>query len=135
MRGDVTGTASNSATCPAEPAITRESRVFLLGDDGRVWPIDHDRYVALGRGEASVHEFASRRFVLVDWYLRLVDGRPDAVVHETCSWVVFDSRGSLDPHTARSIAAEASPDEAQWVQIRALVFDEPALSRKSQVGS
>ena len=120
----MTGITSSTDALP-DPAVTHESRVFFLDAEGGVQPIDHDRYVALGRGEASVHEFASRRFVLVDWYLRLIDGRPDAVVNETCSWVVFDSQGSLDLHAAHSITAEASPDEAQWAQIRALVFDEP----------
>lgn len=124
----MTGTAVNGSTGQPEPAITHESRVFLLGDDGRVRPIDHERYVALGRGEARVHEFDSRRFVLVDWYLGLVDGRPDAIVNETCSWVIFDSQGSLDMHAARSIAAEASTNEAQWAQISALVFNKPAPS-------
>ncbi len=39
-------------------------------------PLAHDRYLALARGEAAVAEFAGRRFILVDWYLRLACGQP-----------------------------------------------------------
>jgi len=98
-----------------------ESRLFLL-DDNAVQPLAHDRYVALARGEAAAAEFAGRRFILVDWYLRLACGQPEAIVSETCSWLVFDAQGSLDPHAARAIDAVAAPTEAQWAQMRALVF-------------
>ncbi|MBA3624047.1 MAG: hypothetical protein H0W48_06290, partial [Methylibium sp.] len=49
-------------------------------------------------------------------------GRPQAIVNETCSWLVFDARGLLDLHAAHAIDAEAAPTEAQWAQVRALVF-------------
>jgi hypothetical protein len=101
-----------------------ESRLFLLNENG-VLPLDRERYVALGRGEATAAEFAGQRFLLVDWYLRLSCGQPEAVVNETCNWLVFDTQGSLDVHAAHAIDAETAPTEAQWAHIRALVFGEP----------
>ena len=70
----------------------------------------------------SAAEFAGHRFILVDWYLRLACGQPEAVVNETCSWLVFDAQGLLDLHAAHSIDAEPAPAEDQWAQVRALVF-------------
>jgi len=98
-----------------------ESRLFLL-DGNAVQPLAADRYVALARGEAAAAEFAGRRFILVDWYLRLACGRPEAIVAETCSWLVFDARGSLDVNAAQANDAVATPTEAQWGQVRALMF-------------
>ncbi|MEO7941149.1 MAG: hypothetical protein ABIR55_21200, partial [Burkholderiaceae bacterium] len=46
-----------------------ESRLFLQDDSG-VHVLARDRYVALARSQAAA-EFAGRRFILVDWYLRL----------------------------------------------------------------
>ncbi len=108
---------SSTACTPAQ----HESRLFLL-DDNDAHPLDHDRYVALARGEAAAAEFAGHRFILVDWYLRLACGQPEAVVNETCSWLVFDAQGLLDLHAAHAIDAEAIPTEPQWAQVRALVF-------------
>ena len=106
-----------------------ESRLFLLDKNG-VLSLAHDRYVALARGEAAADEFANHRFILVDWYLRVVCGQPEAVVNETCSWLVFDAEGLLDLHAAHAVDAEAAPTEAQWAQVRALVFGDavPNLS-------
>ena len=98
-----------------------ESRLFLLDESG-VYVVARDRYVALARGEAAAAEFASRRFILVDWYLRLSCGQPEAVVNETCSWLAFDTHGLLDPHAAHLIDTPATPTEAQWEQVRAMVF-------------
>ena len=106
-----------------------ESRLFLVDDDA-VRELDHQRYVALVRGEDAAREFAGHRFILVDWYLRLHCGQSEAIVNETCSWLVFDAQGSLDMQTAHAIDAEAVPTEAQWAQVRTLVFGEnvPDLS-------
>lgn len=101
-----------------------ESRVFLL-DDYAVRPLAHDRYVALVRGEATATEFADQRFILVDWHLRSACGQPDAIVNETCSWLVFDSQGIIDAHAAHMIDAVAEPSTAQWAALRALVFADP----------
>jgi hypothetical protein len=117
------GPAQGHAGWPAgacTPAA-HESRLFLLDQD-KVQPLAHHRYVALARGEAAAAEFAHRRFILVDWYLRLDCGQPEAVVNETCSWLVFDAQGLLDPHKAHAIDAEATPTQAQWAQVRSLVF-------------
>jgi len=115
--------AEAAARWPAGACIpaAHESRLFLLDQD-KVQPLAHDRYVALARDEAAAPGFAGHRFILVDWYLRLACGQPEAVVNETCSWLVFDAQGSLDPHAAHAIDAEAVPTQAQWVQVRALVF-------------
>ena len=85
-------------------------------------PLAHDRYVALARNEAAVPELAGRRFILVDWYLRIVGGQAQDVVNETCAWLVFDAQGRLDLHAALAIHEEAAPREVPGVQVRALVF-------------
>lgn len=102
-------------------AAQHESRLFLL-DDNEVQPLARERYVELARGEAAKAEFVGRRFILVDWYLRMACGQPEAVVNETCSWIVFDARGLLDLQAVHAIDAAAVPTEAQWAKIRALVF-------------
>jgi hypothetical protein len=81
----------------------RESRLFLL-DDNTVQELDHQRYMVLARGEA--------------------------VVDETCSWLVFHAKGWLDPHAAHAIDAAAAPTATRWMQVCALVFGEavPELS-------
>ena len=105
-----------------EAAVDHETRLFLLGEGSSVQPLAHDRYVALARNEAAVPELAGRRFILVDWYLRIVGGQAQDVVNETCAWLVFDAQGRLDLHAALAIQEEAAPREAQWAQVRALVF-------------
>ena len=100
-----------------------ETRLFLVGEGRSVQPLAHERYVALMRNEAAVPEFAGRRFILVDWYLRIVGGQPEAVVNETCTWLVFGAQGRLDLHAALAIQEDAAPSEAQWAQVRALVFN------------
>ena len=109
--------------CPSKACtpVPHESRLFLL-DKKEVRPLAHDRYVALARGEDAAAELAGQRFILVDWHLRLACGRPEAVMSETCSWLVFDSKGLLDPHAAYAIDAEVIPTETQWAQISAFVF-------------
>ena len=104
-----------------------ETRLFLLDDSG-VQPLAHDRYVALARDEAAAVEFAGRRFILVDWYLRMACGQAEAVVNETCSWLVFNGQGLLDPHAAHAIDAEADPTEEQWAQVRVLVFGDASVA-------
>ncbi len=107
-----------SKACTPAP---HESRLFLL-DQNDIRPLAHERYVALARCEVVAAEFANHRFILVDWYLRLACGHPDAVMNETCSWLVFDAQGAIDPRAAHAIDAPAVPTEAQWTLVRALVF-------------
>jgi hypothetical protein len=116
--GPVDGPAGLSRICVA---AQYQSRVFLL-DGSEVQPLAHERYVALARAEAVALEFAGRRFILVDWYLRMACGQVEAVVKETCSWLVFDAHGAIDPHAAHAIDAAAVPTEAQWAMVRASVF-------------
>ena len=115
-------TACDIQPPPAAPEAAHETRLFVLERDNRVTPLAHARYVALVRRQLSAPEFAGRRLILVDWYLRLAAHGPEAVVNETCSWLVFDADGRLDLHAAHAIQAPAMPTEAQWAQIRSQVF-------------
>jgi hypothetical protein len=115
-----TGTSADKGG--AGIAADHETRLFVLGDGDGVQPLAHARYVALARHQATAPEWAGLRLMLVDWYLRLAGGQPEAVVNETCSWLVFDAQGRLDLHAALAIDEEAAPSEAQWAQIRAQVF-------------
>ena len=96
--------------------VEHETRLFLAGGDGSVTAIDRQRYVALVRGEAAAAEFAGGTFILVDWYLRLAGGRPQAVANETCSWLVFDAQGVPDLQRGLAVDAEAAPTQHQWVR-------------------
>lgn len=78
--------------------------------------------MALTHGKGTAPEFANRCFILIDWYLRLAGGKPQAVVNKTCSWLVFDSQGALDINAALEIDAVAAPTASQWEEFRALVF-------------
>ena len=104
-----------------------ETRLFLLDDSG-VQPLAQDRYVALARGETAAAELAGRRFILVDWYLRMACGQAEAVVNETCSWLVLNAQGLLDSHAAHAIDAKAAPTEEQWARVRALVFGDASVA-------
>ncbi len=104
-----------------------ETRLFLL-DGSVVELLARERYVALARGEVAADEFAGRRFILVDWYVRMACGQPEAVVSETCSWLLFNAQGSLDLSAAQEIEAVAAPTHSQWAQVRALVFGEPSAA-------
>ncbi|GAC06228.1 hypothetical protein [Paraglaciecola chathamensis] len=119
--------AHDNPGCP-KPVVQHETRLFLLDEDG-VRPFDHDDYVALVRGKDTAQEFAGRRFVLVDWYLRLVAGQPEAVVNETCSWLVFDVQGALDLNAGLEIDDEAALTEAQWAEVNVLVFSNSVNSQ------
>ena len=123
--GPVDGPAGLSSTCvPAQ----YESRVFLLHGN-EVQPLAQDRYVALARAEEVALEFAGRRFILVDWYLRMACGQVEAVVKETCSWLVFNAEGRLDLQAAHAIDIEPIPVAEQWAQVRALVFGDASFAR------
>lgn len=110
--------------------VAHETRIFLADCADTVCEMDQHRYAALARGAARAPEFAGRRFVLVDWYLRLVGGRPEVGVSETCSWIVFDECGAVDLHAALAIDADAALTEAQWARVRELVFGPAAATRR-----
>lgn len=115
-------TTPDGESAHPDAAVDHETRLFLLDEGCSVQPLAHDRYVALARNEIAGPEFAGRRFILVDWYLRIVGGQAQDVVNETCAWLVFDAQGWLDLHAALAIHEKAAPREAQWAQVRALVF-------------
>ena len=114
-------------------ALNAETRLFLVGEDGHVQPLDHDRYVRLARRETTAPEFAERRFILVDWYLRIAGSQAQDVVNESCSWVVFDAQGRLNLKAAHEIEAPAAPGETQWAQVRSIVFGSPTPPHKASV--
>jgi len=107
--------------------VQHETRLFLF-DEAGVRPLDHNDYVALVRGKDTAQEFAGRRFILVDWYLRLVSGHPEAVVNETCCWLVFDVQGALDLNAAHEINVVTAPTEAHRAQLKELVFGAVTVS-------
>lgn len=97
------------------------SRIFLLDGD-RVIPLDHVRYVALVEGKSALPEFAGQRLRLVDWYVRMDEGKPRAIVNETRGWLVFDREGRLDPHAAHAIKGEAQVDSNERERMQSIVF-------------
>ena len=128
--GPADGTAGwPTKVCKPAP---HESRLFML-DKNEVRPLAHGRYVSLARGESASAEFAGCSFILVDWYLSLDCGQPETIVNETCSWLVFDAQGSIDPHTAHAIDAPTVPTEAQWAKVRALVFGDAHAKTKTEI--
>jgi hypothetical protein len=101
--------------------------LFLI-EENTVMPLEHDLYLALVRGKSTAPEFAGRRFILVDWYLRLVCCQPETVVNETCSWLVFDAEGRLNFNAAHEIDVETAPTEAHREQLKELLFGSLAFS-------
>jgi len=118
---------SHNATTCSEAAVQHETRLFLIAED-TIKPLEHDYYLALVRGKSAAQEFVGRSFILVDWYLRLECGQPEAVVNETCSWIVFDAEGRLDVNAAHEVDGEATPTEAQRAKLKEFVFDAVAVS-------
>ena len=116
----------NDAGC-TESVVQHETRLFLIEED-TVKPLEHDFYLALVRGKSTAPEFAGRRFMLVDWYLRLVCCQPETVVNETCSWLVFDAKGRLDFNAAHEIDVVTAPTEAHRAQLKELVFGAVTVS-------
>ncbi|MGO4894355.1 hypothetical protein [Flavobacterium sp. W21_SRS_FM6] len=109
-----------------ESVVQHETRLFLI-EENTVMPLEHDLYLALVRGKSTAPEFAGRRFILVDWYLRLVCCQPETVVNETCSWLVFDAEGRLDFNAAHEIDVETAPTEAHREQLKELLFGAVAV--------
>lgn len=79
------------------PASARHaSYAFLLDEAGEVHPLPHQVYVALVRGEAAVPQFAGRTLRLAEWYVRLHDEEPEAVVNETYVPIRIGPEGHAD---------------------------------------
>jgi hypothetical protein len=62
--------------------------------------------VALARRQATAPMLAGQTLRMADWYVRLKDGEPDAVVNETYGVVRVDAQGRMD--------AVAAPADAGW---------------------
>ena len=107
--------------------MQHETRLFLI-EEHTVKPLARDYYLALVRGKSTAPEFASRRFMLVDLYLRLVCCQPETVVNETCSWLVFDAQGRLDFKAVHEIDLETALTLAHRAQLNELVFGAVAVS-------
>lgn len=102
------------------------SYVFLLDDAGGVHAVPHALYVAFARHEAAAPTLAGQTLRLADWYVRLKDGEPDAVVNETYGVVRIDPEGQVE-----SVAAPADagwPTAAERERMRALLFEPVALA-------
>ena len=97
---------SESSCEPQAPQPAHASYVFLLDDEGGVHALPHAVYVALARHGACSPDFAGQRLRLADWYVRLHDGAPAAIVNETYALARFDAQGRL--------ALEAAPGDAGW---------------------
>jgi hypothetical protein len=96
------------------------SYVFLLDEAGGVHAVPHALYVALARHEAAAPMLAGQTLRLADWYVRLKDGEPGAVVNETYSLVHVDAQGRVE-----SVAAPADagwPTAAERERMHALLF-------------
>jgi hypothetical protein len=96
------------------------SYVFLLDAAGGVHAVPHALYVALARHEAAAPMLAGQTLRLADWYVRLKDGEPGAVVNETYSLVHVDAQGQVE-----SVAAPADagwPTAAERERMHALLF-------------
>lgn len=101
------------------------SYVFLLDDAGDVHAVPHALYVVLARREATAPLLAGQTLRLADWYVRLKDGEPEAVVNESYGVVRIDAQGQVE-----SVAAPADagwPTMAERERMHALLF-EPAAA-------
>ncbi len=115
---DVSGrtihTCGDEGTTPTGHA----SYVFLLDKDSAVHPVPHALYVALASAHALAPALAGQTLRLADWYVRLKDGEPDAVINETYSLIRFDTQGRVDwtstpaTHPHRPDVATVSEDAA-----------------------
>ena len=96
------------------------SYVFLLDGAGGVHAVPHALYVALARHEATAPTLAGQTLRLADWYVRLKDSQPDAVVNETYGVVRLDPQGRVE-----SVAAPADagwPTAAERQRMEAILF-------------
>ena len=117
----VFSTVDASGRTLPDGAAEHASYVFLLDDGGGVHAVPHALYVALARRDATAPSLAGQTLRLADWYMRLKDGEPDAVVNETYSLVHVDAQGRIE-----SIAAPADagwPTVAERERMQALLFE------------
>lgn len=89
------------------------SYVFLIDDAGGVHPLPHALYVALVRHQAAAPTLAGQVLRVADWYVRLEDGEPVAVVNETYGVADVDTQGRLDWIAAPADAGWPTAEERQ----------------------
>ena len=100
------------------------SYVFLLDDSSNVQALPHALYLALVRHEASAPLLAGQELRLADWYVRLKDGQPDAVINETYQLLRVDAQGHFESAAAPADAGWPTPAERQ--RMRAMLFEPEA---------
>lgn len=109
------------------------SYVFLLDEQGGIHPLPHRLYVDMVRGKTVTPQFAGQTLRLAEWYVRLHQDEPEAVVNETYTLLSFDGKGrvdwsatpSLHPNRASDavvVEAVGLPSAAERAQMRALLF-------------
>jgi hypothetical protein len=96
------------------------SYVFLLDETGGVHPLPHALYLALARREAAAPPLAGQTLRLADWYVRLKDGEPEAVVNESYQMWRVDAQGRVDALPAPADAGW--PTQAERERMQALLF-------------
>ena len=111
----------------ALPAVRRghATFVFLLDETGKVHPLPHGLYLALVRGVATAPEFSDKILRIAEWYVRLKDNEPEAVVNEHYGYLAFDAEGRLDWERSRPEAHEALPTREERACIEAALFAVP----------
>lgn len=100
------------------------SYVFLLDDSSHVQALPHALYLALARGEASAPLLAGQELRLADWYVRLKDGEPEAVINETYQLLRVDAQGHFESAAAPADSGWPTPTERQ--RMRAMLFESEA---------
>ena len=130
---DASGRTIHACVDESTASAEHASYVFLLDKDSAVHAVPHALYVAMASAHTLAPALAGQTLRLADWYVRLKDGAPDAVVNETYSLVRFDAQGRVDwastpaTHPHRPDVATVSEDAA-WPtlaergQMHALLF-------------
>ena len=100
------------------------SYVFLLDESGSVQALPHALYLALVRHEASALLLAGQELRLADWYVRLKDGQPEAVINETYQLLRVDAQGRFESAAAPADSDWPTPVERK--RMRAMLFEPEA---------
>lgn len=99
-----------------------KSYQFIL-TEAEVFPLAHDCYVELVRGEAISKEFSGQTLRLADWYVRMDNDSPKKVVNENYSWLVIDEFGRADLHAAKAIETTPLPSHDKRDEIKRCLFE------------
>ena len=108
--------------------LTHASYVFLLDESSGVQALFPMRFVpvALARGmkRRCAAAWPDRNLRLADWYVRLKDGEPEAVINETYRLLHVDAQGHFESAAAPADSGWPTPAERQ--RMRALLFEPEA---------